>query len=355
MTPKHLGRADAPPSDPAVDQPQNGEEPAGSAGRKKRAEWRRLAKIAYRDPEHVAERLTLFGSKHLSEPSREWAEQVRKERPDTPLPAIAEEVRIQTAQVARIDGAVSGTPFLVALIPGYLAYLWQEGHMERRIAALYGHDPRELETGAELLVLRGVHPTVEAARAALQKVSDTALPEKPTERRPLRVWVRSIYMLLVFGGFLAGPSGKERDKYSHWRLRAALGLIGGTLIWITTWVLPLSFMIAMAWACESHARSLGSRTMRYYAGESTDIEAAIAAAAEEEDQGRTKRDLLRGLLVVLSVAIPLAIVVYANYIRQTTGVTWQAALGAVVAALAGHRGIRVGQPALTFLACPRQA
>ena len=103
------------------------------------------------------------------------------------------------------------------------------------------------------------------------------------------------------------------------------------MIWMITWVLPLSFMIAMAWACESHARSLGSRTMRFYGGESTDIEAAIAEAAEQEDHQRTKRDLLRALLLVLSVAIPLAIVVYANYIRQTTGVSWQAALGAIVA------------------------
>ncbi len=54
-----------------------------------------------------------------------------------------------TARAARIDGAVAGTPFLIALVPGYLAFLWQEGRMERRIAALYGHDPRELETCAQ--------------------------------------------------------------------------------------------------------------------------------------------------------------------------------------------------------------
>ncbi len=37
------------------------------------ADGRRLARIAYRDPEHVAERLTLFGSQHLGDPSLEWA------------------------------------------------------------------------------------------------------------------------------------------------------------------------------------------------------------------------------------------------------------------------------------------
>ena len=59
------------------------------------------------------------------------------------------------------------TPFLIALVPGYLAYLREEGRMVLRTAALYGRDPRELETTAEVLALRGVHPTVDVARAAL--------------------------------------------------------------------------------------------------------------------------------------------------------------------------------------------
>ena len=41
---------------------------------------------------------------------------------------------------------------------------------------------------------------------------DAPLPEKPA-RRPLRVWVRSIYTLLIFGGFLSAPS-EEEDKGS---------------------------------------------------------------------------------------------------------------------------------------------
>ena len=296
-----------------------GDEPLESTGRKKRTrEWRRLMRIAYRDPEHVGERLTLFASNHLADASLEWANRVRKERPETPPEVIAEEVRLQTAQVSRIDGAVSGTPFLIALVP------------ERRMAALYGHNPRELETSAQILVLRGVHPTIEAARAALVKVRNTELPEKPTKRRPLRVWVRSVWTLLIFGGFVTASSDDQRDKYAHWRLKATLGFIGATLIWVITWVLPVSFMIAMAWACESHARSLGRRTMRFYSGESTDIDAAIAAADEGNDEGRTKRDLMRAGLLALSVAIPVAFIAYADHVRQTTGVNWVGALGAVV-------------------------
>jgi len=289
-----------------------------------------MLRLAYRDPEHVCERLTLFGSQQLGEPSLEWAKRVRTEQPEAPPALIAEDLRKETARVARVDGAVAGTPFLVGLIPGYLAYLWQEGVMERRIAALYGHDPRELETGAQVLALRGVHPTADAAREALLKVHEAPAPEKPAARRPLRVWVRSIYLLLVFGGFISA-SGEESEKYAHWRLRAALGSLIGLAVFVTTWVFPVSFMIAMAWGCESHARKLGSRTMSLYGGKSASTEAAIAAADRHEDRGRTRRDLVRGLLIVLTVAVPIGFVAYADHVRQSTGVNWLGALGALVA------------------------
>ena len=311
----------------SADQPPQS---AGNGGGK-RATWRRLARLAYRDPEHVCERLTLFGSQQLGGPSLEWGKRVREEQPDAPRALIAEDLRKETARFARVDGAVAGTPFLIALVPGYLAYLWQEGVMERRMAALYGHDPRELETGARILALRGVHSTVDAALEALLKVSEASLPEKPTARRPLRVWVRSIYLLLVFGGFI-GARTDEGDKYAHWRLRAVLGFLIGLAIWVTTWVLPVSFMIAMAWGCESHARKLGSRTLSFYGGESASTEAAIAAGDRQEDRGRTRRDVVRGSLIVLSVAVPIGFVAYADHVRQSTGINWLGALGALVAA-----------------------
>ena len=292
---------------------------------------RRLARIAYRDPEHVAERLTLYGSQQVGEDSLAWAQGVQEERPDVPRGVIAEEVRIQTAQVARIDGAVSGTPFLIALVPGYLAYLWQEGVMERRIAALYGRDPRTLDTCAQILVLRGVHPTVDVASTELLKVRDAPLPEKPTARRPLRTWVRSIYVLLIFGGFLSASSD-EGKKSGHWRLKAAVGVLIGGAIWVITWVLPVSFMIAMAWGCESHARSLGRRTLSFYGGESAGAEAAAGAGDTDENGGRTKRELVRGALLALSIVVPIAFVAYADHVRQSTGINWLGAVGALVAA-----------------------
>jgi hypothetical protein len=292
--------------------------------------WRALARIAYRDPEHVAERLVLNGARTLGDPSLAWAHRVRDERRDVPRAVIAEELRTQTAHLARIDGAVAGTPFLIALIPGYLAYLRQESRMILRTAALYGHDPRELETTAEVLALRGVHPTVEIARAELEKVRDVPLPEKPAKRRSLRTWVRSVYVLLIFGGFLDAPSD-TRDESSHAWLKASVGFAIGAAVWVTTWVLPVTFMVAMAWGCESNARQLGRRALLFYEGDAHSAEAAIAAAKQRQDRGHSRREIVRGTILALSIAIPIGFVGYADHVRNSTGINWLAALGALVA------------------------
>ena len=297
---------------------------------------RSLMRIGWRDPESVAERLTLYASQRLAPQTREWAEGVRKERSDIPSATIAEEVRSHSAQVARVQGAVAGTPLYIALVPGYLAYLWEEARMGLRIAALYGRDPAELRTAGELLTLRQLYPTPEAAEQALIAIRDAPPPEKPTARRPLRVWIRSAYRLLVFGGFMSAPKEKsehpdERQDRRRGRLRALVGIAIATGIWFTTWVLPVTFMIAMAWGCETHTRQLGRRAMLFYGGDATMPKAAIAAADQRQDRGHDKRQILRTGALLLSVAIPIGFVAYADHERQTTGINWIGALGALVA------------------------
>ena len=80
---------------------------------------RDLWRVVYRDPEHVPERLTLYTTGRLGDPSREWAQSMRSRYPrQRSLRSCA-----RSAHVARIDGAISGTPFFIALVPGYLTYL----------------------------------------------------------------------------------------------------------------------------------------------------------------------------------------------------------------------------------------
>jgi hypothetical protein len=319
----------------SADSPSFGTTPEG-APRPRRlgrvfAGSRDLLRIAYRDPEHVAERLTLYAMDRLAEPSVEWARTTQRIRPDTPRAEIAEDLRRQTAQVARIDGAIAGTPFLLALVPGYLTYLWQEMRMTMRTAALYGRDPRELRTAGEMLALRGVHPDVESAEAALVAVRQTSVPERVTKRRKLRTWVHSVTLILVFGGFISPSDGKPPPQGSRAKMMAALGLLVGAVIWVMTWVLPVTFMIVMAWGCETHARQLGRRALVYYDGEAASTSAAIALAGRRRDGGHDKRTLLRSVALFASVVIPVAFVAVIGHERNTVGLNWLSALGALVA------------------------
>ena len=289
-----------------------------------------LFRVVYRDPRHVSERITLYTVDRLADEAQQWADSIRAERPDEHRAVIAEELRVQTAQIARVDGAIAGTPFMLALIPGYMTYLWQEMRMTLRTAALYDRDPHTLRTKAEMLALRGVHPTVERAEQELIVARDTPLPDKPEHRRPLKNWIQSGFALLVFGGFMSPSTAKQRRGFREF-VRDGLALLGAGAIWVITWVVPFTFMIAMAWGCESHARKLGRRAQIYYDGEEESVKAAIDAANRREDRGHTKRELIRGAALFLSLAIPIVFIAYVAEIRNTAGLTWLSGIAVVVA------------------------
>jgi hypothetical protein len=293
------------------------------------SEARQAIRIAYRDPQHVAERIALRNTARLGQPSLEWSQRARAHRPDVPRAVIAEEQRIQSSRLAALDGAVAGTPFLLALVPGYVVYLRQEVRLVLRIAALYDRDPRDIDAAADLLALRGVHPSVDAARSALLQVQATPMPDKPAKRRPLRTWVHSVYVLLILGGFLS-PHADGGAQPSHPRLKTALAAIIGIAVWLTTWVFPLTFMIAMAWGCDTNARTLGLRALIFYDGEPESAKAAIAAAKKAKEPGHLKRQIVRGVALTLSIGIPVAFLAYVDAQRQSTGITGLSALGALV-------------------------
>ena len=285
------------------------------------AESRRLVRIATRDPEHLAERLTLYGARHLAEASRDWARDERDERPDATLAQLAADLQTQSARVARIDGAISGTPFLIAFVPGYVAYLWQEGRMVLRTAALHGRDPASAETSAEVLVLRGVHADVTTAAAALDAAS-TPLPERPDARRPARTWVRSVHVLLIFGGFL-GPPDPSAGERAHPRLRTAIALTAGAVVWAITWIFPVTFMLLMAWSCEAHTRELGRDAQRHYSG--------APAGADDDAARRARRRSFRGALLTSSVALPILFVAFVDHLLKHSSAGRLGAVAALVA------------------------
>jgi hypothetical protein len=244
---------------------------------------------------------------------------------------LADELRARSASASRLHGAISGTPFLIALIPAYLAYLWQETSMALRTAALYGRDPRDLRVAAELLALKGVHSSVESAQAALDAVRATPLPESPATRRSWRVWVRGIRMVLVFGGLLSRPTERSDEVNRSRTLKLAVGLAAGLATWVVTWVFPVTLMVAMAWSCEHNTRDLGRRAKAYYSGDAATTRAAIKLGRLRRDRGHGLRQALRVVVLLASIAVPIVFVAYAEHVRDTTGLSWVPALGALVA------------------------
>jgi hypothetical protein len=76
---------------------------------------------------------------------------------------------------------------------------------------------------------------------------------------------------------------------------------------VLTWVIPITFMIAMSWTCESDARRFGQRVLTRYGDERSDNVLAISRA-DHKAGGSKAITVVRGVLVVLSVALPLALI-----------------------------------------------
>ena len=268
-----------------------------------------IVRLARRDPHHIPERLTIYAVVRHADGAQAWARQARETSPGSSLAALADGQRRRTISTARIDGAVAGTPFFIALVPAYIAFLRQEVRFHLRVAALYGHDPADPHVAADFLVLRGVHKDPEQALAELEVVRATPLPPAG-ERTPLRSWYEAIVRILILAGFLSAPEEDEETRQlTRWeKLMRAVRFVVAGLIWAMTWILPVTFMIMMSWACESDARRFGQRVTTRYADERDDIAIAITSA-DRKAGGNKALTVARGALVLLSLAIPLAFIV----------------------------------------------
>src|SRR5690348_317875 len=112
---------------------------------------------------------------------------------------------------------------------------------------------------------------------------------------------------MVLAGFLGPP--EEGPAKVTWGARAkqAIGFTVAGLIWVLTWVVPITFMIVMSWACESDARRFGNRVTTYYGGEGEDA-ASAKARADRTSPGNRMINFARGAIVALSVILPLLLV-----------------------------------------------
>jgi hypothetical protein len=106
---------------------------------------------------------------------------------------------------------------------------------------------------------------------------------------------------------------------------------GSVTIWVITWVLPVTFMLAIAWGCDSNARALGRRALLFLESDPDQAQAAITAAKQTKEPGHYRRQVFHATLLILSVVIPLGFIAWADHQRQSTGINGLSAAGAIVA------------------------
>jgi hypothetical protein len=312
---------------PEVDIPDAaGGEPESSRalefGAGRRAGLAVLLRLVRAHPERLPEYMALFAAHQQSPSVREWAERHPVALSSPEHDQLLREMRHDLLAFSRINGALSGTPFFIALVPAYISVLREQARTALRIAALHGRDPGAPQRPAEVLVFLDVYPNVPAAEARLERIR---LPSPDDERTGLRqvgglrAWVEVVTQILILAGFIEPSPDKTKPRRATRALRTVLALG----LWALTWIVPITFMLFMAYTCEGRTRKVFDRALRYYG----DVEADRDEWKRSSSQWRRERPA-RALLLGVTLLIPLGL---AGYVAQTESSGWIKALGGLVA------------------------
>ena len=141
-------------------------------------------------PQHAPEILALAAVRALGPQARDWAARTRATYPAATDDGLA---RLATRRFVRLAGAggVVSTAFgLLTPVAELTATGWAQAALVLHLAAAYGRDPGDDERAVDLLVLVGVHPSAEVARAALAEATaaDVDVEGHPALRAAEAAW-----------------------------------------------------------------------------------------------------------------------------------------------------------------------
>lgn len=115
---------------------------------------------------------------------------------------------------------------------------------------------------------------------------------------------------------------------SRW-LRDAAGVALGAALWVITWIFPVTFMIFMAWGCESHTRRLFRGALELYSEGTSAPQPAADQAACNQASDQRRRLVTRGALA-LSIAIPVGFIISVVH-RNAAGLNLLTATAVLIA------------------------
>jgi hypothetical protein len=257
-----------------------------------------VLRIVWADPQHMAEHLAVWSLSRFGPRADSAVGKLRASEPDADRDELEAAVVTRQSRMAMTEGAFVGGPFIVLIPIAFVAALLAQAQMVFELAAVAGRNPRDHLRAAELLVLLGAYPTTEEAGAAI-----AAMPRDAGKREGKKLpagtridMVRRMAYLLQ----MLGPTDETRT-----RLRATLGWIGITVLFLVGLVLPLVWVPYMAYSMRRATLRLGTRALHYYEDGETG-EAGMTVTRRGRIQiGGTAAFARMAVLVVLPIVVAL--------------------------------------------------
>jgi hypothetical protein len=124
------------------------------------------------DPVRAPELIALAASEWHAPAADAWASRRRRVYGEDGK-TLGRMAKARHAQMARLEGAATGVGGFITFIPDLVGLAWIQSRLVFYVAAAYGFDPRDPMRPAELLVLTGLYPDPQSARAALDGIGTT--------------------------------------------------------------------------------------------------------------------------------------------------------------------------------------
>jgi hypothetical protein len=190
------------------------------------------------DPVRAPELIALTASQWHAPAADAWAAKRRRVYGEDGK-TLGRMAKARHAQLARLEGAATGWGGFITFIPDLVGLAWIQSRLVFYVAAAYGFDPRDPMRPAELLVLTGLYPDPQSARAALDGMG-TSMAEA------------------YIGSRL------QRDEALAARLLKMVGKRGGRRV--AGRLIPFFAIAFNAVANERDTRALADRAIKFYGG-----------------------------------------------------------------------------------------
>ena len=190
------------------------------------------------DPLRAPELIALAASERHAPAAAQWADKRRRVYGTDPA-TLGQMAKRRHAQLARLEGAATGVGGFVTLVPDLVGLAWIQSRLVFFIAAAYGYDPHDPMRPAELLVLTGLYPDPQSARAGLDGVGAS---------------IAEAYV----------GSRMSRDEALAKRLLKMVGKRTGRRV--AGRLIPFFAVAFNAVANERDTRALADRAIRFYGG-----------------------------------------------------------------------------------------